>query len=179
VTAVLATVASYPGLTQEPCTWLRKRRSHLPQDVKSLCRRNFAGLIPEWAALTEFGYEDRQKLTLVVEELGIATVTPSHLYDGDVAPFVTSGVQIFIVNGPFIPFEAAYSPFESFAMHPNACNPGFRSQENENPRQNCVEINTCWSIAAPLGTGQAGFPVRLCDRSGLQSQDWRSPPSTV
>jgi anti-sigma regulatory factor (Ser/Thr protein kinase) len=56
---------------------------------KSSHERNFAALIPECAAPAEFGYEDRQKLTLVVEELAIATVTHSHLGDGDVAAFVT------------------------------------------------------------------------------------------
>ena len=58
---------------------------------KSSRERNFAALIPECAVPGEFGYEDRQKLTLVVEELGIATVTHSHLSDGDVAAFVTFG----------------------------------------------------------------------------------------
>ena len=58
---------------------------------KSSRKRNFAALIPECAAPAEFGYEDRQKLTLVVGELGIATVTHSHLGDGDVAAFVTIG----------------------------------------------------------------------------------------
>lgn len=58
---------------------------------KSSCQLNFAALIPECAAPDDFGYEDRQKLTLVVEELGIATVTHSHLGDGDVAAFVTFG----------------------------------------------------------------------------------------
>ena len=58
---------------------------------KSSRERNFAALIPECAAPAEFGYEDRQKLTLVVEELGITTMTHSHLGDGDVAAFVTFG----------------------------------------------------------------------------------------
>jgi hypothetical protein len=53
--------------------------------------RNFPALIPECAAPAEFGYEDRQKLTLVVEELGITTMTHSHSGDGDVAAFVTFG----------------------------------------------------------------------------------------
>ena len=58
---------------------------------KSSRERNFAALAPECAAPAEFGYEDRQELTLVVGELAIATVTHSHLGDGDVAAFVTFG----------------------------------------------------------------------------------------
>ena len=58
---------------------------------KSSRERNFAALIPECAAPAEFGYKDRQELTLVVEELGIATVTHSHVRDGDVAAFVIFG----------------------------------------------------------------------------------------
>jgi len=55
---------------------------------KSSRERNFAALIPECATPAEFGYEDRQELTLVVGEMAIATVTHSHLGDGDVAAFV-------------------------------------------------------------------------------------------
>jgi hypothetical protein len=58
---------------------------------KSSRERNFAALIPKCAAPAEFGYEDRQKLTLVVEELSLATVTHRHFGDGDVAAFVTFG----------------------------------------------------------------------------------------
>ena len=58
---------------------------------KSSRERNLGALIPECAAPAEFGYEDRQELTLVVEQLGIATATHSHLGDGDVAAFVTFG----------------------------------------------------------------------------------------
>jgi hypothetical protein len=58
---------------------------------KSSRERNFAALIPECATPAEFGYEDRQELTLVVGERAIATVTHSHLGDGDVAAFVTIG----------------------------------------------------------------------------------------
>ena len=58
---------------------------------KSSREYNFAALIPECVTPAEFSYEDRQKLTLVVGELGIATVTHSHLRDGDVAAFVTFG----------------------------------------------------------------------------------------
>ena len=58
---------------------------------KSSHERNIATLIPECAAAAEFGYEDRQELTLVVGELGVATVTHSHLGGGDVAAFVTFG----------------------------------------------------------------------------------------
>jgi hypothetical protein len=58
---------------------------------KSSCQRDPATFVPDCVAPANFGYEDRQKLTLVVEELGIAAVTHSHLGDGDVVAFVTFG----------------------------------------------------------------------------------------
>jgi len=48
----------------------------------SLCRPNFNALIPECAALAEPGYEDGQKLTLIVEEFLTSTVTLGYPADG-------------------------------------------------------------------------------------------------
>lgn len=56
---------------------------------KCLFLRNFATSVPECAAQTEVGYEDRQKLTLIVEESKIAMVTNRQFGAGDVAAFVT------------------------------------------------------------------------------------------
>ena len=50
--------------------------------------RIFAALVPECAAHAEFGYEDRQKLTLIVEDSRFATVTHRQFGAADVAAFV-------------------------------------------------------------------------------------------
>ena len=68
--------ATEPSAARQKCSYLRI----------------FAALVPECAAHAEFGYEDRQKLTLIVEESRFATVTHRQFGAGDVAAFVTCEV---------------------------------------------------------------------------------------